>query len=445
MSLLTALEIRARIAASAINPFRPKVNRGVSLIDKPDEFVRGAVDAVPQKLQKIFDGLGEYENEKRKFLTELYSAGVEKFDFIYNHKYFNGSCPYFNDEAFVDVVKKMPEKEIKETFDEISHLYETLPKVSNDYDKVTKELIYQPQTPNAINLAQLTILKAHNKEAYEYIMKNPDKEFVSDLLANFNEGLNGSTFETLTIAQIKQIAGQGRKTLLNLRNPDDNRIAMKGFAAEGSFIDCSDIFYQHPEDIKALQNYLSRITITEPFTAFRAEKDSGMFASVVLDKNMTRKVKLLALKNMFKARKVKVHDYNGTYSNSKFTDLFSHIMNSKELTLADAMQVAKYGGEKFRSQIIDLIKQSQIQDNRFKSLTFDRGFAKQWVCTQDGHTKILQNMQVSQGLHGKYSSRYDNRQAEYILNNDPKVMSFQDVKYDPKYDLFYVDSLIKPV
>ncbi len=443
MSFLSAIERRAHTAISEIN-FLRKSNQGVSFDVKPDEFIRGAVDAVPKKLQKIFDGLGPYDDPKRKFLTELYSAGVEKFDYIYNHKYFNGGCPYFCDEAFVEVVKRMPEKELKKTFDEISQLYETLPKVSYDYDKVTKELIYQAQIPKATNLAQLTILKAHNKEAYEYVMKHQNKELVSCLLQTFEEGLNGSALETLTVAQIKQIEGSGRKCLLNFKNPEDVKIANLGRSAESRYVDSSDLFYRHPEDITNLQNYLSKTIITEPFTAFRAEKDTGMFASVVLDKSMTRKVKLLVLKNIFKAKKVKVHDYNGTFDNFKYTDLFSHIMNSKELTLADAMQVAKYGGEKFRSQIIDLIKQSQIPDERFKSLTFDGGFAKEWVCTQDGHTKILQNMQVSKGLHGKYSSS-DNRQAEFILNNDPKVMSFQDVKYDPNYDVFYVDSTISAV
>ena len=144
---------------------------------------------------------------------------------------------------------------------------------------------------------------------------------------------------------------------------------------------------------------------------------------------------------MFKAKKVKVHEYNGTFDNFNHTNLFYHIMNSKELTLADAMQVAKYGGKKYQEQIADLIKNSQVKDNRFKSLTFDSTFARQWAETQDGHTKILHNMSVDSGLNGAYSG-VNNRQAEFILNNDDKVMRFQNVIYDPKRDIFCLDTSV---
>ena len=440
------IKLIANHAGQAISDIIPvgRFRRGAAAVSKPDEFVHCASDVIPKKLQAILDTLGPSENSQKEFLTELYSAGAKKFDYIYTHEYFQGSVPYFNDKAFIDVVKKMPEKELKKTFDEITELYKTLPEQSFGHDKVTKELIYQPQTPKAGNLAQLTILKAHNKEAYEYIMTHQNKEVVSHLLETFDNGLNGSTFETLTVAQIRQLEGCGRVNSLNFQNPEDSKIIQNGLTAEERFVLSSDMFYQHPEDMQNLHKFLSKQTITEPFTAFRAEKDTGMFSSVPLDKGMARKVKVLALKNIFNARKIKVHEYSGNYQNFKYTDLFSHIMASPQLTLADAMQVAKYGNEKFRMQLIELIKNTQIPDSRFKSLTFDGGFAKDWVCTQDGHTKILQNMQVNKGLHGKYSNS-DNRQAEFILNNDPKIMSFQDVKYDPKYDVFYFDSSISAV
>ncbi len=409
---------------------------------KQDEFVHCAADAVPKKLQDVFDTLDNCST-KRDFYKKLYSIDQGKFDFISNHPNFKSGFPYFNDEAFLKAVSIMPEKELRQTFDEISELYKTLPEVSYDYDKVTKKLIYQPQVPYGCNLAQLTILKAHNKEAYYYLINHPDKETLSHLLGNFESYFNGSTFETLTVPQIRQIEGVGSVSSLNRLNSEDLMIMRRGGAAEGRFVESSDMFYQNPEDVQNLHNYLSRTTITEPFTVFRAERDTGMFSSVALDKSMTRKVKFLALKNMFKARKIKVHDYAGTYQNFKHTDLFSHIMSTKQLTLADAMQVAKYGDDNFRRQLIELIKSSKIDDNRFKSLTFDGGFAREWAVTQDGHTKILHNMSIDKGLHGKCSGS-SNRQAEFILNNDPKVISFQDVKYDPELDVFYFDSSITP-
>ena len=56
---------------------------------KVDSFVHVADNAVPSKLQKALDLVGPYERDKQQFLKELYSTGSNKFDFIYNHKYFN--------------------------------------------------------------------------------------------------------------------------------------------------------------------------------------------------------------------------------------------------------------------------------------------------------------------------------------------------------------------
>ena len=406
---------------------------------KVDSFVHVADNAVPSKLQKALDLVGPYERDKQQFLKELYSTGQNKFDYIYNHKYFDREMPDFNDKEFISAIKKLNEKEIKQTFDDVTKLYESLPKEGAGYNQATKEIIYKAQTPRATNLAQLTILRVNNKEAYDYILKNPNKEAVSSLLSNFDDRINGSVLETLTIPQIRQMQGLGRVSHLHF--PEDCKIARDGNAALSRFVESSDSFCRQPEDVARLSKYLSSNTITEPFTAFRAEKDTGMFSSIILDKSMARKVKFIALKNMFKARKVKVHEYNGTFENFNHTNLFSHIMNSKELTLADAMQVAKYGGEKYQQQIVDLIKNSQVKDNRFKSLTFDSKFAREWVETQDGHTKILHNMSVGSGLNGIYAG-VDNRQAEFILNNDDKVMRFQNVIYDPKRDIFCLDTSV---
>ena len=63
------------------------------------------------------------------------------------------------------------------------------------------------------------------------------------------------------------------------------------------------------------------------------------------------------------------------------------------MSLADAMQVAKFGDEGFRDEIIKLIKAAKIKDTRFKSLTFDRQMASGWTNTSGtGNTSILQNI-----------------------------------------------------
>lgn len=408
-----------------------------------DTFVKSPDNIIPSKLQKILDDCGPYGSTKKDFLTNLYSTGQDKFEFIYNHKYFKGNMPYFNDKEFTAAVKQMSPKELKQTFDEISNLYTKLPKVSFQYDKVTKKFIYGPQTPNAINLAQLTILKAHNKEAYEYLLQHPDKEKLSNLLSEFSTGLNGSTFETLTIPQIRQIEGVGSASTLNLKTDIDTII--KGQAAMIRYVASSDLLAKYADDAKNLHNYLSRIKVTEPFTAFRAERDTGMFNTVLLDKKLARETKWNVLKNILKARKIQVHDYTGNYDTyfAKKTNLFNFILGKENISLADAMQVAKFGNESYRNKIIELIKKSQITDNRFKSLTFDRKMAEGWFQTQGANnTRILHNVTVNKGVQGKYSSA-NNRQAEFILNNNDKRMSFQNVKYDPQKDIFVLNTTIE--
>ncbi len=429
-----------------LKPARKTLSRDIPITNpsaKIDTFVKSPDNIIPSKLQKILDDCGPYGSTKKNFLTDLYSTGQDKFEFIYNHKYFKGNMPYFNDKEFIAAVKEMSPKELKQTFDEISNLYTKLPQVSFGYDKVTKKLIYQPQTPNATNLAQLTILKAHNKEAYEYLLNHPDKERLSGLLSTFSDGLNGSTFETLTIPQIRQIEGVGTASTLNIKTDIDTII--QGNAAMSRYVVSSDLLAKNADDVKDLHNYLSRIKVTEPFTAFRAERDTGMFNTILLDKKLALETKWNVLKNMLKARKIPVHDYTGNYNTdfTKKTNLFNFILGKENISLADAMQVAKFGSESYRNKIIELIKKSQITDNRFKSLTFDRKMAEGWLPTQgSNNTGIQHNVTVNKGVQGCYSSG-DNRQAEFILNNNDKQMSFQDVKYDPKKDIFVLNTTIE--
>lgn len=429
-----------------LKPARKTLSNDIPITNpsaKIDTFVKSQDNIIPSKLQKILDDCGPHESTKKDFLTDLYSTGQDKFEFIYNHKYFKGNMPYCNDKEFIAAVKEMSPKELKQTFDEISDLYTKLPQVSYGPDKITKKLVYQSQTPNATNLAQLTILKAHNKEAYEYLLNHPDKKKLSNLLSVFSKGLNGSTFETLTIPQIRQIEGVGTASTLNLKTDIDT--ILKGNAAMSRYVESSDLFAKNADDVKTLHNYLSRIKVTEPFTTFRAERDTGMFNTILLDKKLALETKWNVLKNMLKARKIPVHDYTGNYDTAftKKTNLFNFILGKENISLADAMQVAKFGNESYRNKIIELIKKSQINDSRFKSLTFDRKMAEGWLPAQgSNNTGILHNVTINKGVQGSYSS-VNNRQAEFILNNNDKRMSFQDVKYDPKKDIFVLNTTIE--
>lgn len=409
---------------------------------KVDTFELVADGGIPKRLQKILDDLGPFYKQKGEFLTDLYRTSPSKFDYIYDHKYFNGGWPIFNDKEFVRAVDVMSEKELVKTFDEIEELYKTLPLEGYDYDKATKEMLYRVQTPRARNLAQLTILKVHNKEAYEYLLNHPNKEHVSSLLAYFDGHLNGSALETLTIPQIRQIEGVGA-----LKLSTDSDVMMKGSTALTHYVESSDDFVRKADEVEALSKFLGSSKVTETFTAFRGNRDTGMFNSVILDSALAKKTKWNVLKNMFKAKKVKVHDYTGKYEThfASKTDLFKYVMGKETLTLADAMQVAKYGDDSYRREIIELIKKSQIEDTRFKSITFDKGMATGWMPEQGtSNTGIFENVTVREGCQGAYS-RVNNRQAEFVLNNNPKRITFDDVVYDAERDIFSIQSVYESI
>lgn len=344
--------------------------------------------------------------------------------------------PIYNDKEFIRAVDMITKEDLIETFDEIENLYKTLPIVG---EYVDKKIVWGPPTPNSKNLAQLTILKAHNKEAYEYLLNHTDKEAVSSLLQHFENGLRGSTLETLTRAQIRQIEGVG--TIRTQEIPMDLR--HRAYSCLEHYVDSSDDFIKNTEEVETLNKYLSAFNVNENFTAFRGNKDTGMFNSIVLDKDLANKTKWIVLKNMFKARKVKVHDFTGKFETiyAQKTNLFNYIMNKKTLTLADAMQIAKYGDDSYRKQIVELIKKSQIEDTKFKSITFDKNMAGDWITEcNTSNTGIFENITVKKGCQGKYLCN-DNMQVEFILNNNPKKITFDDVVYDPERDIFEIKSV----
>ena len=408
-----------------------------------DAFVKSNAQTYPEELRSIFYKL--YRKDMmfsctKKYFEDLYASGKEKFDFILGHKAFGTDIPFYNETEFITALKKMPINEIEKTFNEIRKLYERFSKDINIHYKVNSE-------PSIYNYAQLTILKSGNRQTYEYIMKNTDTKSMYELLEIFPERLNGSAFETLTIPQIRQITGKGIKLQLTEDKEKMKKIFSNGLQAEENYVLSSDSFSHDADGIDMFSKYLSHSKVTEPFTAFRAEKDTGMFSSVMLDKVTGLKTKWFVLKNIFKAKKVKIHEYEGKFTDvcSQKINLFNYIIGKKQLTLADAMQAAKYGSTKYQNKIAEMIKKSKIQDDRFKSLTFDFGVAKEWLPSQETqNTGILHNVNIKEGIEGAYSHT-NNRQAEFILNNTQKSITFDNVRYNPEQDIWYFDSTISPI
>ena len=405
---------------------------------KPDNFTKVNDADIPTKLKQIFESHKYFDAADKDVLTRLFSTGEKKFNIIYNDKETFSSLIFpLCDKEFIKAVDRLSEKELEQSIKEVKDLYTTLPKI----DFGTGEVL---QVASGLDSAKLIILKVNQPETYKYLLNNPDKELVSSFLSE-TKNFNGSLFETLTIQQIKQILGIGTHKSINIKT--DHDLLSKGWSAIHRYVESSDQLIRDAKMSKVLSEYLSRSKITETFSAFRGERDTGMFNSVKLDKSLALKTKLFILKNILKARKYMVHDYTGKYENyfAKKVNLFKYIMSKNELSLADAMQVVKFGDTKFKNQIINLIKQSKIKDTRFKSLTFDRNMAKSWTGTDYGsNTGILHNMSVEKDIEGMYSP-VTNRQAEFVLNNSEKYITFQDVVYDAERDMFVVKSNISKV
>lgn len=400
-----------------------------------DIFVKQEPDGVlPQKIQSYLDSFSRYQQDAKEFWGNLYKLSPEKFEIMNTCEQFSYVSKTNSDELF-DALEKLTPKEIKITLDEITKLFKQLPKKLIIEDAEKEIYRYETKIPDSFDIANLTILKANQKETYEYILNHPNKEAIDRLLddANYNN-IKGSTFQTLTPAQIRQMTLEG----LEIQREK------KCTSAISQYVDSSDTFSRNTDAVKELHEYLSGSKTLEDFTAFRGERDTGMFESIPVDKKLALKTKLYILRHFNKARKVTVAPYTGNYSKyfDKKMSLLKYIFNKKELSLADAMQVAKFGDEGFRAEIIKHIKAAKIKDNRFKSLTFDRQMASGWTNTSGtGNTSILQNITVKRGASGQYSY-VSNDQVEFILNNNEKILTFEDVKYDLTKDLFIFDSTI---
>lgn len=400
-----------------------------------DIFVKQEPNGVlPPKIQSYLDSFSPYEQNAKEFWGNLYKLSPEKFEIMNTCEQFSYVSKTNSDELF-DALEKLTPKEIKKTLDEITELFKQFPKELIIEDAEKEIYKYETKIPDSFDIANLTILKANQKETYEYILNHPNKEAIDRLLADASyNNIKGSTFQTLTPAQLRQMTLEGIEI----------QRGRKCTSAMSQYVESSDTFSRNSDAVKELHEYLSGSKTLEDFTAFRGERDTGMFESIPIDKKLALKTRLYILRNFNKARKVTVAPYTGNHSKyfDKKMNLLKYIFNKKELSLADAMQVAKFGDEGFRDEIIKLIKAAKIKDTRFKSLTFDRQMASGWTNTSGtGNTSILQNITLKKGASGQYS-HINNDQVEFILNNNEKILTFEDVKYDPTNDLFIFDSTI---
>ena len=204
------------------------------------------------------------------------------------------------------------------------------------------------------------------------------------------------------------------------------------------YITCSDQF--HSDKMKEkLHKYLNQFEYIDDFNMDRGEKTPYMFDQVDISDNLAKNCRKLIEENKDKAQNVLISGNTNSYFTFGDKNLYEHIMGKEKLTLADAMMVMKYGDVKFQDEVVESIKNATVKDNNFKSFGVGR-FCYNWMDPGSGNTCIFQSATLKAGCHGVHRMRGD--QFEFIMSDDPKEITFQDVKYDPEEDVFYVDSTI---
>ena len=310
-----------------------------------------------------------------------------------------------------EIAKEVPVEQIKQTFTEV--------------DSFSKKWEFEPNVNHYMNML---IMKKYNPETYKYLMTTSDIRISYRAEVWGNHVPSASMLKSITPAQMHTM---GYDVLPPI---------MKNI---GAYVEDSDAFVRNKAAVQELSNDLAKCKLSQDVELYRGEKTVGMFDGIRLDSDMEKQIRRLLEENKDSAKNTSITTYTGRYNCGPSTNLYDFLSSKEHLTLADAMQAAKYGDEKFVNEIIGRIKDSKVVDTRFKSLSFDKGMAAGWRSHNSGdNTTIVQNATVKQGTQGGFHCG-NNEQFEVILNNTPKEMSFQNVVYNKETDTFELNSTIQ--
>ena len=319
----------------------------------------------------------------------------------------------------VKIAKETPIKEIRYTFNEI--------------DTFAQKNKFEPTFFHYMNML---IIKKYNPKTYEYLMKTTDKSVLTFVE---NWGAGGYYYDKMpSVLFFKNITPEQLNVMTNDVLSPSSHIAR--------YVDCSDNYADKTSlAVRELGEDLSKCKLSTDVKLYRGEKTVGIFDSVGIDKDFEKQLRQLLEANKNKAKNMKVSKYTGMYVSEPNTSLYDFLSSKETLTLADAMQLAKFGDDKLVNEIIKRIKTSKIIDDRFKSLSFDKGMAGGWMSHNAGdNTTIIQNATVKKGTQGGFHNGA-NAQYEVILNNTPKEINFSDVVYHKDGDFFELNSVIQNI
>ncbi len=370
------------------------------------------------------------------FFNRIYQNSPQKCSILLNNddilKEVNKG-PYFQDRFRSDVCagqRDAIEKSIKKLDDEeIQYVISSLSERFKDNIK------------GRMLLGGL-VLYSNDKQAFEYIKNKP---FQQDK-HNYTSGYSKDICKYVTIG-IKPEA---------LDNLDYNIIKEieKGLNEDydySNYTEYSDGYKYDVQKRNKLNQYLSGQISKNDVTVYRGEKSAWMFESIPIDKEFENKIRFLVFVNL-SSRKDLLFPNDNKYSSIPKQNIYDYINSKKDLTLADAMLVTKYGNDRFAQKIIDKINNAEIYDDNFKSFTLSKEFAENWAnrkpIENDINGKKSEQMlsmvsttTIKAGNQMGYSAH--SGQYEFILNNNNKKMTFSNAKYDKETNTFYFDSEIE--
>lgn len=311
-------------------------------------------------------------------------------------------------DTVVKIIKNKPVEQLKQTYSEVGTVF---------------------KKPTFEHYMNMLILKEHNPEVYQYVMsKNPNAIRV---ISSWSQaGLTPSA------KMLQNITPEQMQVMVNDSIPYTIRHI-------GEYVEDSDAFIKNTNAVKELSEDFSKCKLSTDVLLHRGEKTVGMFDEIGLDKDFEQKTRLLLEQNKDKALNTKITEYTGRYNVAPYTNLYDFLSSKETLSLADAMQMAKYGDEHFVKELLSKIKSSKLTDTRFKSLSFDEGMARGWKDLYRGdNTTIFQRATVTKGTQGGYHEG-PNAQYEVILNNTPKETTIKNATYDRENDTFELETFIQ--
>lgn len=391
-----------------------KVDCGVEYTEKNFPEV---VENVKQGNIRLAEEVSYYQY---KILESLAKECPETFVLLGKHK---GSPLYLRimvqkyGNTPLKIAKEVPTKQIEQTFAQV-----------DDFAAKLEE----PFEPEFCHYINALVMKKYNPKTYKHIMTTSDDE-IPYIFKQWGDNWQ----DCPTVRMLSNITPGQMHTMAYDRMPLVRNV--------GQYVEDSDVFVRNSKLVQEMSEDLSKVKLSSDVKLYRGEKTVGIFDTVGIDKDFERQIRQLLEKNKNTAQNLRVTTYSPRYKIEPSTNLYDFISSKETLTLADAMQVAKFGDEKFITEVAGRIQKAKITDTRFKSYSFDEGMARGWRGTQNcDNTTIIQNATVKKGTQGGFHDG-DNAQYEVVLNNTPKEISCNKVVYNKETDTFELDTIVQNI